>query len=382
MNCVVSKLRLWQRAVEILQYTILVLMTFTQNEMTIQAEEKAPPVKIGVVGLVHTHVHGILGRQNRGDIEIVGIAEPNIELAQRYSKQHGFDIDRVYPTLKEMLDETQPDAVAAFNPIFDHLSVVRTCAPLKVHVIVEKPLAVSLEHANEMAKLARQHDILLLTNYETTWYASNARVFELSRQQKLGPLRKMVVHDGHPGPREIGCNPEFLEWLTDPKLNGGGAITDFGCYGANLITKLMNNEKPLSVTAVTQQIKPNVYPDVDDEATILLRYEKAQGIIQASWNWPFNRKDMEVYGRTGYAICVDGNQMRIRFADQKQEQVLDAPPIPPPHDDPFAMLAAAVRGKIKIKPTDLSSLENNLIVMEILEAAKNSATTGKTVHLK
>ena len=363
-------------------YFLILTMNPNSSQVSLHAQDNTPPIKIGVAGLVHTHVHGILGRNHRGDIEIVGIAEPNTELARRYASQHGYDMKLVYPSLKEMLDNTQPEAVAAFNPIYDHLEVVRACAPRKIHVMVEKPLAVSLDHANEMAKLARENGILLLTNYETTWYASNAKAFELSHQQKLGPLRKIVVHDGHPGPREIGCNPEFVEWLTDAKLNGGGAISDFGCYGANLITKLMKNERPLSVTAITQQIKPEVYPEVDDEATILLRYEAAQGIIQASWNWPFHRKDMEVYGRTGYAICIDGNRMRIRLADQNDEQTLIAPPISAPRDDPFALFAAAVRGRLKIVPTDLSSLENNLIVTEILEAAKNSAANEKTVQLK
>ncbi len=288
----------------------------------------------------------------------------------------------VFRSLPEMLKETRPDAVAAFNSTYDHLEVVRACAPRKIHVMVEKPLAVNLEHAKEMAELARENDILLLTNYETTWYASNAKAIDLVEQQKLGALRKIVAHNGHPGPQEIGCNPEFVEWLTDPKLNGGGAITDFGCYGANLITKLMRNERPISVTAITEQIQPDIYPNVDDEATILLRYEKTQGIIQASWNWPFHRKDMEIYGRTGYVICVDGNQMKMRLADQPEESSFLAPDLPVPHDDPFALFAAAVRGTLKIAPTDLSSLENNLIVMEILAAAKDSAASGRTVRLK
>ena len=90
-------------------------------------------------------------------------------------------------------------------------------------------------------------------------------------------------------------NKKFLQWLTDPKFNGGGAITGFGCSGANLVTWLAGGEKPISVTAITQQFKPDIYPLVDDEATILLEYANMQGVIQASWNWPFNRKDMEIY---------------------------------------------------------------------------------------
>ena len=343
--------------------------------------QQSSPLRVGVAGLVHTHVHSILSRADQGDLEIVGIAEANTDLVQRYANQYGFSMDLVFPTLEEMLNKSKPEAVAAFNTIHGHLEVVRRCAPRGVHVMVEKPLAINGEHAREMAALSRQHDTLLLTNYETTWYSSNAKVLRLARNNSLGPLRKIVVHDGHPGPQEIGVNQEFLEWLTDPELNGGGAVTDFGCYGANLITQLMNNEKPIAVTAVTQQIKPEIYAKVDDEATIVLRYPKMQGIVQASWNWPFPRKDMEVYGQRGQAICSDANQIRLRLAGDEQERVLTAPQLKPPYDDPFTMFAAAVRGTISVKPTELSSLENNLIVMEILDAARESARTGKTVAM-
>ena len=71
--------------------------------------------------------------------------------------------------------------------------------------------------------------------------------------------------------------PEFLAWLNDPKLNGGGALYDFGCYGADLMTWLMDGQRPISVTATTQQIKPDIYPRVDDEATIILTYPKGAG---------------------------------------------------------------------------------------------------------
>jgi hypothetical protein len=123
------------------------------------------------------------------------------------------------------------------------------------------------------------------------------------------------VHDGHRGPKEIGVEPEFLSWLTDPVRNGGGALTDFGCYGANLMTFLMEGEVPLAVTAVTRQVKPAIYPRVDDEATIVLTYPRAQAILQASWNWPVNRKDMEVYGERGYALAPDRGTVRLRRAE-------------------------------------------------------------------
>jgi predicted dehydrogenase len=346
-----------------------------------QTAPRAKAFRIGVAGLTHTHVHWILGRAKQGDIEIVGIAEPNRELAARFLKQHGLSMDLVYNTLEEMLVKTKPEAVTAFNSIYGHLEVVKACAPRGIHVMVEKPLAVSLDHARQMEALAKKHNVYLLTNYETTWYGSNHRAYEMIHGEKaIGNLRKIVVHDGHQGPKEIGVNQEFLEWLTDPVQNGGGALIDFGCYGADLITWLMKGERPLSVTAITQQIKPDVYPKVDDEATIILAYPNMQGVIQASWNWPYARKDMEVYGQTGAIFALDRDQMRVRLNEKEPAQQVNAQPLKSPSNDPFAYLAAVVRGDIR--EDVLSSLATNMIVVEILEAARKSAKEGKTIYLK
>jgi predicted dehydrogenase len=336
------------------------------------------PLRVGVAGLTHAHVHWILGRAHDGDIEIVGIAEPNRDLAERFLKQHNLPLSLLYSSLEEMLDKTKPQAVTAFNSIDQHLEVVKLCAPRKIHVMVEKPLAVSLDHAKKMERLARQHGIYLLTNYETTWYGSNSEAVRELRS--LGQIKKIVVHDGHKGPKEIGVNSEFLEWLTDPVKNGGGAITDFGCYGANLMTWLMHGEKPLYVVAVTQQLKPDVYPKVDDEATIILVYPKAQGIIQASWNWPYSRKDMEVYGETG-CVIADRDGLKLRPSYDAPEQYRKTASPEKPYHDPFSYFASVIRNEIKVKAEDLSSLENNLIVVEILEAAKKSAKEGKAIYL-
>ncbi|SFC05026.1 Gfo/Idh/MocA family protein [Spirosoma endophyticum] len=343
------------------------------------------PLRVGVVGLVHSHVNGILNKvykqQNQADIEIVGIAEPNRDLAERLAKRFGFDMKLVYPTIAEMLDKTKPEAVTDFGRIVDHKKTVEACAPRGIHVMVEKPLATSFADAQQMEALSKKHKTQLLTNYETTWYGSNHKAYALANTDKvIGDLRKIVVHDGHQGPKEINVNQEFFEWLTDPVTNGAGALFDFGCYGANLSTWLMHNQRPLSVLAVTQQIKPDIYPKVDDEGTIILTYPKTQTIIQASWNWPFARKDMEVYGQTGYVFTVDGTKMRIRLKDEKAEHLAEATQADAPASDSFTYLARLLHGETK--PDELTSLDNNMIVMEILDAARQSAKTGKAVSLK
>jgi predicted dehydrogenase len=364
-------------------FAVLPALIFTMNVTGQSTGNNNLPLRVGIDGLVHTHVHGILGREKKNDIVIVGIAEPNRALAEAYSKQYGFRMDIVFSTLEEMVAKTKPQAVLAFNSIYDHLKTVEYCAPRGIHVMVEKPLAVSFAHAQKMLSLAEKNHIQLLTNYETTWYGSNALAYEMINNKKeIGDIRKIVFHTGHQGPIEIGCNPEFLEWLTDPVLNGGGAITDFGCYGANITTWMMKGETPLTVTAVTQQIKPNLYPKVDDEATILLTYPKSQVIIQASWNWPFSRKDMEVYGKDGYVFCLDREKMKTLLPGEKEPKPIIAEALPEGRRDPFEYFSGVINGAITMQNYDLSSASNNRIVVQILEAAKASAKTGKTIVWK
>ena len=288
-----------------------------------RAAETATPVRFAIFGLTHDHAGGFIPRtRDRKDIQLAGIIEPRADLAARYARRFQLDTNLFFASLDELLAKT---------------------------------------------------------NYETTWYPGNQAAYALVHEQHaLGDLRKLVVHDGHRGPKEIGCSDTFLEWLTDPVLNGGGALTDFGCYGADLVTWLMDGQRPTSVFAVTQQIKPDVYPKVEDEATIVVTYPKTQAILQASWNWPFDRKDMEVYGKTGYVLVPRPDLMRVRKPNSAETEV-QPPPLSGPQADPLSYLAAVARGDMK--PSGLSSLAVNLVVTEILDAARESARTGKRINL-
>lgn len=339
----------------------------------------AAPLRIGIAGLVHGHVGGFLKQnQHRPDIQIVGVAEADNKLAAFYESKFSLAHNIFFANVDEMLEKAKPQAVLIYTNTFDHRSVVEACARHGVPVMMEKPLAVSLEDARAMQAAAHRGKIQVLVNYETTWYPSNRAAYDLVHENAIGDIRKVVVHDGHSGPKEIGVESWFLAWLTDPKLNGAGALFDFGCYGADLMTWLMDNRRPDTVTAITQRIKPEIYSQVDDEATILLTYPKAQAILQASWNWPFSRKDMEVYGQSGYALTVQQNALRVRLPEQEEKQQ-DAKPLDPRESDSVNYLRAVVLDGMQ--PKGLSSLETNMIVTEILDAARQSAATGKTIHL-
>ena len=353
----------------------LCLALFASNVSSAQE-----PLRVAIVGLEHGHVGGFLKQfPQQHEVELVGIVDADKTLSNRYAQQFQLDQSLFYTQLDAMIAARHPQALLVYTSIGKHRAVIEAAAQHGLSVMVEKPLTMTFDDALAIRRAAREHHIEVLVNYETTWYSSNKAAYDAVAKGELGDLRRIVVHDGHEGPKEIHVQPEFLEWLNDPEQNGDGALYDFGCYGADLVTWLMHGESPMSVTAVVQTDKPQIYK-VADESTIILRYPKAQAVLMGSWNWPFSRKDMEVYGATGYLITVGPTGVRERTKGQEQETTTTAPPLAPPNDGSLHYLAAALTGKIT-PSGDLTSLDTNVVVMQILDAARQSAREGKTVQL-
>jgi predicted dehydrogenase len=362
-------------------YGLCMLLCLISTSSSIAAAQDPSPLRVAIVGLVHDHVAGFLAQlpQHR-EVQLVGIAESDPALIAKYEKRNSLAHDLFFPTTEAMIEARHPQALLVYTSIADHRRAIETAGKYGLAVMVEKPLTISLDDALAIRRIAREKHIQVLVNYETTWYSSNRAAYDEVENGHLGPIRRVMVHDGHQGPKEIGVSPDFFKWLTDPQQNGAGAMYDFGCYGVDLMTWLMHGETPESVTAVTNHDKPEIYPKVDDDSTIVLKYPKAQAVIQGSWVWPFSRKDMEVYGATGYVITVGPDGLRTRFEHDSSEQTRTASPLRADQATSLAYLVAVMRGQLQAKG-DLSALDTNVTVMQILDAARESARTGQTVRL-
>ncbi|MFN7613624.1 MAG: Gfo/Idh/MocA family protein [Phycisphaerae bacterium] len=328
------------------------------------------PLRIGIIGLVHGHVEGLLWQASqRDDIIIVGIAEPNRALFDRFAAKYKLDTNLYHADTAAMLDAAKPEAVSIMTSIADHLAAVEACAPRGVHMLLEKPLAYAKADADRIATLARQYRVLALTNFETSWYASIREAKRLVDDGARATIRRMIFRHGHKGPKEIGCAPEFLAWLTVPAESGGGAVVDFGCYGAVLATWLMQGERPQSITASVTTLKPDIYPHVDDDATIILTYPTATAVIQASWAWTHDNKEMDLHTERGSIHAGKWDDLQVR--DENGPLTTHKPLAKPAHiESEWTYLRTVVRGQCEVDP--LSSLEYNVIVAEILDTARNA----------
>ena len=215
---------------------------------------------MAVIGLVHSHVWGHLPAMVKGqDVKLVGIAETKPELVAEAKKIAGPDVP-IFADYKKMLDEAKPDIVWAFVQNNRHLEIVKACAPRGINVIFEKPLASTYKDALEVQKLAQQHHIQVMTNYQMAWWPANYTAKAQADAGGVGQVWRLHGIVGHGGPGSKGARSKyFFEWLTDPVKNGAGALMDFGCY--NALWSLWYLGRPETVYAQVNHLRPETFPE-------------------------------------------------------------------------------------------------------------------------
>src|SRR6266481_3234555 len=338
--------------------------------------------RIAIVGLDHDHVWELLKYvQGEPDAELVAIAESQPALVD-VAKSKVRESVKFYSGYIPMLDEAKPDAVIVATSNDRHLEILRECAKRHIHYSVEKPMATNAADAREMEKLAKQAGIKLMVNYWNAWVAPSHELFHRVQDGQVGEVQKIIVQYGHAGPKEIGVSEYFADWLYDPVKNGGGAIMDFGCYGAERALWLKG--RPKGVQAIAQKLKVSQHNKVDDDATILLEYPDATVIVEASWDWPHSMGQVQVFGPKG-SLLATRNTLFYRSAEDRGKSGLEGEPVSlnalqGAMSNPVAYFVDCIRHDKPIE--DPLSTRLNVQVLEILDAARESVRTGRAQELR
>lgn len=348
-----------------------------------QAHPADRKIKLAIVGLDHDHVWGLLkDLTEEPSAELVAIADGHPELVDRAKTKVTANV-KFYSDYVRMLDEMKPDGVIVTTENDRHLEILRECAKRHINYSAEKPMATTADDAREMERLANQAGIKVMVNYWNVWVAPTHELYHRVKENQVGPIRKIIVQYGHQGPKEIGVSKYFADWLYDPVKNGGGAIMDFGCYGAELAVWLKG--RPSRVSAVTQKLKVAQHNPVDDDATIILDYPDGQAIIEASWDWPYSMGQVEAFGAKGSLLATRNDLFFRSPTDNVAKVRLEGERVavdPPPRmtGNPISYFVECIRNNTPIE--DPLSMKLNVQVMEILDAARESVRTGKQQELK
>jgi predicted dehydrogenase len=339
--------------------------------------------RLAVIGLDHDHVWGLLeDLAGEPNAELVAIADAHTALMDQAKAKVAPSV-KFYSDYVQMLNEMKPDGVIVTTESDRHLEILRECAKRHIHYSTEKPMATNAADAREMERLANQAGIKVMVNYWNAWVAPTHALYHRVQDNQVGPVQKIIVQYGHAGPKEIGVSKYFADWLYDPVKNGGGAIMDFGCYGAEWAVWLKG--RPTSVSAITQKLKAEQHNAVDDDATIVLDYPDGTAIIAASWNWPYSMGQVQVFGPKGSLLATARDLFFRSTNDNAAKAGLEGERValdPPLREtsNPISYFVDCIGNDKPIE--DPLSMKLNVQVMEILDAARESVRTGQDQKLR
>jgi predicted dehydrogenase len=365
---------------------VFLIFTIFIPELSVSLAE--PPggtphrARVGIVGLDHDHVWELLKYiAGESQADLVGIADNHPDLVNHAKSQVSATV-RFYGDYIKMLDEAKPELVFVTTSNDRHLEILRECAKRHIHYSTEKPMANNAAEAREMQRLANEAGIKLMVNYWNAWAAPSHELFRRVKAGEVGPVQRVIVQYGHNGPREIGVSKEFAGWLYDPEKNGGGAIMDFGCYGAEWALWLKG--RPTRVYATTRKLKTDQHNRVDDDATLVLDYEDATVVIEPSWDWPYGMDRIYVFGPKG-SLLARRDDLYFHSSSGDSAQLPDgerwaSAPLPHERSNPVAYLLDLINSGQPVE--DPLSGNINVQVMDILDAARQSVRTGRPEGLR
>jgi len=195
---------------------------------------------------------------------------------------------------------------------------------------------------------------------------------------EIGKIYQVRYRAGHQGPKEIGCSQYFYEWLYDKKLNGAGAFIDFCCYGANVCRWILGVPEKAAAIGGTYV---RDYLTVEDNAVLLMGYEKAMGLAEATWSqigsggplqYPLVLKGSE-------GTIAAGQDVQVYTAGKQCWEKIEPPPLEKPNQNGPEHFVSNI---LEEKPFEGSvSASHNLDVQAALEAGLISMREARTVYL-
>ena len=348
------------------------------------------PIRVLLVGTgFGAKVHGPAYAAHP-DFKIVGVASGHPESAKAAAAALG--VTHATDDWKRMLDDVEADLVSIVTPVDLHYPVARAALERKRHVLCEKPFAMNVAQAKELAALAKTQGVVNVVNHEFRYMPARATLSRLIEQGKLGRLEHFAIQDRLPGWARDPARR--MTWLSE-RQRGGGFLGALGSHHIDALVhwggpvrKVFCRLRTLAATA------PGVSPahqaiTADDCFTLLLELEEgATAVVDLFGGSRTRRESIEVFGSDD-AVAIEGaRQIGRRRTDGTLEEIpipadLDIPDTPEmPLLAPFRVMVDRLRDAIRgVAPVGPSFAEAVLIQM-VLDGARWSDQKGTWAEIQ
>jgi len=270
------------------------------------APEEGPRIRVGIVGC------GQMGRWHLDSyranprVEVVAFADTNLVNAERFALEAG---GKAYASVGEMVREARLDAASICTVPATHREIALELLSARVHVLCEKPLAVSAAEAEEMARKADEQKRFLIPAFKFRFHDEVREAKKLVEKGSLGRISSFRLMFGADFPVDGS-------WYGDKRLAGGGVMMDNGPHAVDLIAYLFG-----PIAAVTAQTSRSQELAVEDTAQLICRMaDGIVGTVDLSWSVGVPSKAyLEIYGDIGTAL-LDAEGVTYKFKSWSEWQ--------------------------------------------------------------
>lgn len=354
-----------------------------------------------IVGLSFDHMHmGDLLRQAHelDGAQIVGVADENpknVEKVQMGVANFGLNQDKVFDNYAQCLEQTKPDIAILCPAIAAHAELTELAASFGCHVLVEKPFAISLQHADRMISACEKNGVKLAINWPLAWYPPHVTAHRLMSEGTIGEVLEVHFYDGNRGPmRHLADKIEVSEseaarlknesWFYK-KEAGGGSLIDYIGYGVTLGTWFHGGKAPLEVTS-TWNIPAGL--EVDEHSITVARYDTGLSKFETRWGtftdpWtlqPQPKCGFVIVGSTGTIASYDYEpSIRLQTREKPEGFEVENDVLSAPNSAAIEHFAAHVKGEVELHAPLTPAICRT--AQRIVDTALASAEQGKKLEL-
>lgn len=320
------------------------------------------------------NIHARAAQAQEG-VELAAVVEKYSDKSAALAKM--FNIRHRYETVEDLLRAGDVDALVIGTPNFLHASQAIAALQAGVHVMVEKPMAMNANEAEQMYNAAEKSGATLMVAH--CWRFDPEVLWLKEQAVKLGRIIRTKGYGVHTHWGPGG-------WFTQKELSGGGAMADMGIHALDTARFLLGDPKPVSVYAKIGTYYKDL--DVDDTGVILIEWDNgATSYIESGWWQPHAdgpEAATQLYGTQGFGQLFP-TRLELPNIQEEKIDVIDAGYEFPRDEHCLQSMYEAQMAYflecIREKKTPVPGAAEGLVNMKVVDAAYESSRTGQVVEI-
>ncbi len=351
-----------------------------------------------VAGISFEHMHmgdNLAMAAKHPECEVVAVCDQEPDAMRSAQGMLGLADEACFTDWQHCIENARPDFIVLCPSTGDHKLWVERLAPFGLPILLEKPMAATLEDADFMIEVCSHHDVTLAINWPLVWVPSHRTAKRLVDEGRIGSLREVHYYDGNRGPlwhtagkKEITAEEvqraKPKSWFYS-RAHGGGSLLDYLGYGVTLGTWFLNGAVPLEVTSITDQ-PPHL--DVDEHSVTVARYEFGLSKFETRWGTFTDPWMHQPQPKCGFVLVGDKGtissydyQPAVIVQDENRPEGTPVPvdEIAPEHQNPINYFVHCLKHGLPIEGPLSPAMSR--IGQQIVDTAVASAEQKRTLAL-